>query len=230
MFSASHASNGMRRACLAMLGMIGRPVTAAGLLDFMRRQGAEADLAQVEHALAGLRKGSEPLVEVAGTERGRPGRPPNLYRPTKRGNAVLAGEPKAPGPSAPRAAARRVAVFDEANLRRQERAAAAACARVERALEILGPGVPAHLAAAGRLRLANPRASFTDLGLLADPPITKDAAAGRIRALLALAGRQDAPGTAAWPDANTEASPPVEPSRPSLTCDVAADLSPGRCA
>jgi hypothetical protein len=197
MFSSSHANNGMRRTCLAMLGLIGRPVTAAGLLDFMRSQGAEADLAQVRHALAGLHGGAEPLVEVVGTERGCPGRPPNLYRLSGRGSAVPARELKAPGRSAPRGSGRRVAILDEANLRRQESAAAAACARVERALEVLGSGVPAHLAAVGRLRLANPRASFADLGLLADPPITKHAAAGRIRALLALADRQGAPGTAA---------------------------------
>jgi DNA-binding PadR family transcriptional regulator len=190
MHSSSHANNGMQRDCLAMLAMIGRPVTAAGLLDFMLRQGAETDLAQVQHALAGLRGGAEPRVEIAGTERGPTRRPRNLYQLTERGNAVLAGKPKAPRPSAPRPAAHRVAILDEANLRRQERAAADACARVERALEILGPDVPEHLAAAGRLRLANRQASLEELGQLANPPLTKDAIAGRIRRLLAMADRR----------------------------------------
>ena len=45
----------------------------------------------------------------------------------------------------------RLANFDDANLRRSARAAVAAAARVERALEILGESVPEHLAAAGTL-------------------------------------------------------------------------------
>src|SRR5215207_3772157 len=48
-----------------------------------------------------------------------------------------------------RATANRLANFDDANLRRSARAAVAAGARVERALEILGPDVPEHLRAAG---------------------------------------------------------------------------------
>src|SRR6202022_3658062 len=55
-----------------------------------------------------------------------------------------------------RATANRLANFDDANLRRSARAAVAAAARVERALEILGDTVPNHLAAAGKLR-AEPR-------------------------------------------------------------------------
>ncbi|WP_195166229.1 DNA-binding protein WhiA, partial [Mycobacteroides abscessus] len=46
----------------------------------------------------------------------------------------------------------RRSAFDDANLRRSARAAVAAAARVERALEILGDTVPDHLAAAGKLR------------------------------------------------------------------------------
>ena len=45
-----------------------------------------------------------------------------------------------------RATANRLANFDDANLRRSARAAVAAGARVERALEILGDDVPDHLA------------------------------------------------------------------------------------
>ena len=49
-----------------------------------------------------------------------------------------------------RATANRLANFDDANLRRSARAAVAAGARVQRALEILADVVPEHLAAAGR--------------------------------------------------------------------------------
>lgn len=98
-----------------------------------------------------------------------------------------------------RATANRLANFDDANLRRSARAAVAAGARVERALEILGEQVPDHLGAAGRLRLEHKQASLEELGQLADPPMTKDAVAGRIRRLLAMADRaakeQGVPGT-----------------------------------
>jgi DNA-binding protein WhiA len=89
-----------------------------------------------------------------------------------------------------RATANRLANFDDANLRRSARAAVAASARVERALEILGDDVPDHLAAAGRLRMEHRQASLEELGALADPPMTKDAIAGRIRRLLGLADRR----------------------------------------
>ncbi len=100
-----------------------------------------------------------------------------------------------------RATANRLANFDDANLRRSARAAVAAGARVERALEILGDEAPAHLSDAGRLRIANRQASLEELGQLADPPMTKDAIAGRIRRLLAMADRRaeelGVPGTEA---------------------------------
>jgi cell division protein WhiA len=83
-----------------------------------------------------------------------------------------------------RATANRLANFDDANLRRSARAAVAAAARVERALNILGDSVPDHLSAAGRLRVEHRQASLEELGRLADPPMTKDAVAGRIRRLL----------------------------------------------
>ena len=89
-----------------------------------------------------------------------------------------------------RATANRLANFDDANLRRSARAAVAAGARVERALEILGDDVPEHLAVAGRLRLDHKQASLEELGALADPPLTKDAIAGRIRRLLAMADKR----------------------------------------
>ena len=91
-----------------------------------------------------------------------------------------------------RATANRLANFDDANLRRSARAAVAAGARVERALEILGEEAPAHLIVAGQLRIKHRQASLEELGQLADPPLTKDAIAGRIRRLLALADRRAA--------------------------------------
>ncbi|HEY3258807.1 MAG TPA: DNA-binding protein WhiA [Pseudonocardiaceae bacterium] len=91
-----------------------------------------------------------------------------------------------------RATANRLANFDDANLRRSARAAVAGAARVERALELLGPGAPEHLVAAGQLRLKHRQASLEELGQLADPPMTKDAVAGRIRRLLAMADKRAA--------------------------------------
>lgn len=100
-----------------------------------------------------------------------------------------------------RATANRLVNFDDANLRRSAQAAVAACARVERALEIVGDNVPAHLRYAGELRLAHRDASLDELGHHADPPMTKDAVAGRIRRLLAMADKRatelSIPGTAA---------------------------------
>ncbi|GLI28841.1 putative sporulation transcription regulator WhiA [Agromyces rhizosphaerae] len=91
-----------------------------------------------------------------------------------------------------RATANRLVNFDDANLRRSAQAAVAACARVERALELLGDDVPEHLGYAGRLRLAHRDASLDELGHHADPPMTKDAVAGRIRRLLAMADKKAA--------------------------------------
>lgn len=89
-----------------------------------------------------------------------------------------------------RAGVNRLVNFDDANLRRSAQAAVAACARVERALEILGEDVPGHLRQAGELRLAHRDASLDELGHHADPPLTKDAVAGRIRRLLAMADKR----------------------------------------
>ena len=97
--------------------------------------------------------------------------------------------------------ANRLVNFDDANLRRSAQASVAACARVERALEILGPEIPEHLQYAGNLRLQYREASLDELGNRADPPLTKDAIAGRIRRLLAMADKeaqvQGIPGTEA---------------------------------
>ncbi|MFD1858702.1 DNA-binding protein WhiA [Aeromicrobium camelliae] len=89
-----------------------------------------------------------------------------------------------------RATANRLANFDDANLRRSARAAVAAGARAQRALEILGDDVPDHLRMAGMLRVEHRQASLEELGQLHDPPLTKDAIAGRIRRLLAMADKR----------------------------------------
>lgn len=98
-----------------------------------------------------------------------------------------------------RATANRLVNFDDANLRRSAQAAVAACARVERAMEILGPDIPEHLRYAGELRLNWRDSSLDELGHHAEPPMTKDAIAGRIRRLLAMADKkasdQGIPGT-----------------------------------
>jgi DNA-binding protein WhiA len=89
-----------------------------------------------------------------------------------------------------RATANRLVNFDDANLRRSAQAAVAACSRVERALEILEGNVPEHLRYAGELRLRFRDSSLDELGHHADPPMTKDAVAGRIRRLLAMADKR----------------------------------------
>ena len=89
-----------------------------------------------------------------------------------------------------RATANRLANFDDANLRRSARAAVAASARVQRAIEILGEEIPDHLREAGQLRVTHGQASLEELGSLSNPPLTKDAIAGRIRRLLAMADKR----------------------------------------
>lgn len=89
-----------------------------------------------------------------------------------------------------RGVANRLANFDDANLRRSAQAAVAASARVERAFDILGDDVPDHLREAGQLRITHRDASLEELGRLANPVLTKDAVAGRIRRLLATADKK----------------------------------------
>lgn len=88
-----------------------------------------------------------------------------------------------------RGKANRLANFDDANMRRSAKAAAEACAKVSHAFEVLGDDIPDNLLMAGKLRLQHTGASLEELGHLADPPITKDAVAGRIRRLLQLAAK-----------------------------------------
>jgi len=77
--------------------------------------------------------------------------------------------------------------FDDANHTRATHAAADAAARVQRALVILGDQVPDNLTAAAALRITHREVSLEALGQMMNPPMTKDAVAGRIRRLLALA-------------------------------------------
>jgi DNA-binding protein WhiA len=104
-----------------------------------------------------------------------------------------------------RATANRLANFDDANLRRSARAAVAASARVQRALEILGDEIPDHLREAGELRIKHGQASLEELGSLAVPAMTKDAVAGRIRRLLAMADKRAA--ELGIPDTESSLSP-----------------------
>lgn len=93
-----------------------------------------------------------------------------------------------------RGKANRLANFDDANMRRSAKAAAEACDKVRRAFTIFeaeGVQVPDNLRAAGQLRLEHGDASLEELGRLAEPPISKDAIAGRIRRLLQLAEKTE---------------------------------------
>jgi DNA-binding transcriptional regulator WhiA len=67
--------------------------------------------------------------------------------------------------------------------------AGTAVAEAFAALERAGVEVPDALARAGRLRLAHPELGLADLAARADPPLSKDALAGRLRRLLTLARR-----------------------------------------
>lgn len=67
--------------------------------------------------------------------------------------------------------------------------AAAAVVEAFTALEGAGVAVPDPLAEAGRLRLAHPDLGLAEIAARADPPLSKDALAGRLRRLLTLAER-----------------------------------------
>lgn len=75
----------------------------------------------------------------------------------------------------------------EANKKRSSIASQNACERIRRALKILnGKRIPPNLLQAGELRLKYPDATLSELGRLADPPVSKDTLAGRIRRLCKL--------------------------------------------
>jgi len=99
--------------------------------------------------------------------------------------------------------------FDDANHTRATHAAAAAATRVQRALAILGDQVPDNLAAVAALRMTHREVSLEALGQLMDPPMTKDAVAGRIRRLLALA--DTTARRTGIPDTTTALTPDLPP-------------------
>lgn len=80
----------------------------------------------------------------------------------------------------------------DTNAGRAAHAAAAAVAAVRLALE-QATDAPDHLVAAGRLRLAYPTATLAELGALANPPISKDTVASRLRRLLRLLAESQEP-------------------------------------
>lgn len=84
------------------------------------------------------------------------------------------------------------ASLESVNARRAAEAADRTTARVRWALDVLGPEAPPHLRAAGLLRVEHATLSLSRLGLLADPPLSKDAVAGRLRRLVAFAEEQSA--------------------------------------
>lgn len=75
----------------------------------------------------------------------------------------------------------------DSNEKRTLAAASLVIAQVERVFESLGENVPETLRSVGELRLKYRDASLGDLGKLSNPPISKDAYAGRLRRLLLAA-------------------------------------------
>jgi DNA-binding protein WhiA len=87
-----------------------------------------------------------------------------------------------------RGEANRLANCDEANARRTARASMEQRAWAERALAAYGErGLPPALGEIANLRLAHPEATLEELGRLCRPPVTKPAAADRLRRLGRLA-------------------------------------------
>ncbi len=82
------------------------------------------------------------------------------------------------------------AALVDSNQQRAQRSALASAIRAERALEILGDKAPRHFIEIARLRIEHPDLSLDDLGRLATPPLTKNAAAGRLRRVLGMADRE----------------------------------------
>lgn len=80
----------------------------------------------------------------------------------------------------------RLVNFDDANMKRSMDASAKACAKVKWGFAVLGDEIPRNLRAIGELRLEHVRASLDELGRYAEPQLTKDAVAGRLRRLLKL--------------------------------------------
>ncbi|GAA1391000.1 DNA-binding protein WhiA [Pseudonocardia kongjuensis] len=78
-------------------------------------------------------------------------------------------------------------MLETVNARRSAEAADRTAARVRWALDVLGPDAPPLLRAAGLLRIEHATLSLSRLGTLADPPLSKDTVAGRLRRLVRCA-------------------------------------------
>ncbi len=63
--------------------------------------------------------------------------------------------------------------------------------KVQRALDLLGEDAPPGLREAGELRIKYPQASLSELAILANPQMTKDAMAGRLRRLMEKVRNED---------------------------------------
>jgi DNA-binding protein WhiA len=89
--------------------------------------------------------------------------------------------------------------LDGSNLTRSRQAADKSAMRARRALEILGRDTPGYLQQVAQLRIDHPYAELGRLGMMADPPLSKDTIAGRLRRLNAVADARAAelgiPGT-----------------------------------
>ena len=113
-----------------------------------------------------------------------------------------------------RGKANRLANFDDANMRRSAKAAAEACQKVTRAFEILDKdSLSDNLREAGELRLKYPDASLEQLGKLAEPSLSKDAIAGRLRRLILQAKKRlaaEAPATASPAASSPEDAKPSD--------------------
>ncbi|MEV1292864.1 DNA-binding protein WhiA [Pseudonocardia sp. NPDC049635] len=84
--------------------------------------------------------------------------------------------------------------LETVNARRSAEAADRTVARVRWALDVLGPDAPPLLREAGLLRVEHASLSLSRLGTLADPPLSKDTVAGRLRRLVRCAEQRAAEG------------------------------------
>ena len=89
-----------------------------------------------------------------------------------------------------RATANRLANFDDANLRRSARAAVAAGARVDARWRSSARRSPTTCKRPASSGSSTSRPRLEELGQLHEPVLTKDAIAGRIRRLLAMADKR----------------------------------------
>ena len=95
-------------------------------------------------------------------------------------------------------------------------------------MALLQGQAPEHLLAAGRLRLEHPHVSLEQLATLADPPMTKDAVAGKLRRLLALAERCAACLAPKLPLPSNCSTPPTRNAAPANLRRVTPSVSARR--